>query len=285
MLRQFWQKLKTRAAGSHGETPIMVVIGVAAFAVLSIGAAPVITSLTTTQGNTATDRRLDKALSVLVDSQRREPWETFEVGSVSTRTVDLGGAQSPVTMWVEPAHSEEGVVVDDQVLVTMAAPLDLKKTASCEADTAEDVPAGCLARTALISGSAKDIKPSFSELVTPATPELLEADAVTLAGGDGLFRIAVTEPTRVSVVARADADTSTFYVDAAGISRATLRLRGAEPVTENPWRFGNAIVCPHWSTGASGQVDMDVVLAPDSADVAVSDLLVVTVPVPASACN
>lgn len=262
---------RVRAAGAdRGETPMGVMMGLVVFALVALSAGPALVSFTSQSASTSNDRRADKALAVLVDSARRAPWGTLTLGGPDVQSVTLSGYDADVATWIEPVDGSATLR-----RITMATtPFD--STEDCtSAATPAALPSDCIVRTATVAATATDVRPPSSPLADPLAAASNTSGA-DIAAGTELFAVTVSQPTRVSVVARTSAEV-TLNLDAAAITRAQLTMSGA---TGTGWRFANAVLCPSWVPGGELRA---TVAAP--ATVNVADLLVLTAPAPSSSCQ
>lgn len=265
-LKNTWSLLRSSSMRERGETPIAVMIGLTVFAVLALSAGPALLGFTSQAAHNAVDRRVDKALTEALDSQRRVPFRDLELGGPELVT-GLGGIRA--AQWVTPDPDAPNT----RKVITMAA-APHGSTQDCT--TGEDptlLDPACVVRSAVVAASATDWRPPMSSAVNLQRAAAGTPAGTTMTAGQNLFQLTLSGPTRVAVVARAGSDT-TLDLTTSNITRARVTLAGAQEGSD--WRFGNALVCvtPTWGTGAV----QAKVQAPES--VHLSDLLVLTTPAP-----
>lgn len=268
----------THTSAEQGETPILVVVSILIFALFALAAGPAIHSISKANADTAVDRRLDKALAVALDSERRQGWNDLQPHGPQTSELNFEDFTLPLTTWVEQLS-------DIELRVTKAVPLPMTD-AQCDHTTPTHLPQNCVTRSAKVAATSSDFPAVTSpEIVFTDSAYELENFEKLNTGAD-LFEINVTKPMKVSLVYRTPEESPTFHVDYADVTRATI-LTNRTPGTpeDNDWRFGNVIVCPNWATGSPNGAQMQVRLPAQASDIDVAQALVITTPVANSKCS
>lgn len=263
------RSLARSASAPRGETPILVMLGLVVFAILALSAGPALLSLSSQSATVSADRRVDKALAVLTDTQRRAPWQSLPVGGPYVETVTLAGNDVDVATWVQLDPDSPS-----RKVITKAVRGHLSDADCLTAPTPDVLPEdGCVVRTAVVASTATDISPPMSPLVQSTATGATGSALVPVSAGTTVFTLAVTEPLLISTVLRSDQEQMTLQVLSYGIERAKIDVQMSDPGGQ--WRFGNAVACPtsNWSGDVTVQLE-----TPSS--VTVGDLLVLTTPAP-----